>query len=93
MTAPDQIWAFDCGDWTDFDQSEELWDPHEPWFKYLRATPAREAADDLLAALDAADAHFGPFAEITINGAHDPDDVRVVALIRAAIARAKGGAA
>lgn len=50
------------------------------------------AAPELLDALEAALAHFGPFAEITINGQHDPEDVRVTALIRAAIAKATGAA-
>lgn len=50
------------------------------------------AAPELLDALEAALAHFGPFAEITINGQRDPDDVRVTALIRAAIAKATGAA-
>ncbi len=50
------------------------------------------AAPDLYEALDEAEKHFGPFAEITINGHHDSDDVRVVGLIRAAIAKARGDA-
>lgn len=37
-------------------------------------------------ALVEAEKHFGPFADITINGKHDPDDVRVVSIIRAALA-------
>ncbi|HKF95094.1 MAG TPA: hypothetical protein VKB96_10960 [Gammaproteobacteria bacterium] len=49
------------------------------------------AAPQLLEALEAAEKHFGPFAEITINGIHDAEDVRVVALIRAAITRARTG--
>ena len=48
------------------------------------------AAPDMLAALVEAEKHFGPFSEITINGEHDPDDVRVVAAIRASIAKAIG---
>lgn len=51
------------------------------------------AAPELLEALRAAENHFGPFAEVTINGQHDTDDVRVTALMRAAIAKATGGAA
>ena len=46
------------------------------------------AAPDLLEALQEAEKWFGPFSEITINGEHDREDVRVVALIRAAIAKA-----
>lgn len=46
----------------------------------------------MLEALQEAEKHFGPFAEITVNGQHDPDDVRVVRLIRAAIAKATGAA-
>lgn len=45
------------------------------------------AAPDLLDALVEAEKHFGPFADITINGEHDADDVRVVAQIRAALAK------
>lgn len=45
--------------------------------------------DALIKALEAAEQHFGPFADITINGQHDPDDVRVVALIRAALSSAR----
>ena len=48
------------------------------------------AAPELLEALVEAERHFGPFAEITINGQRDPEDVRVTALIRAAIAKATG---
>ena len=48
------------------------------------------AAPDLLEALQEAEKWFGPFSEITINGEHDREDVRVVALIRAAIAKALG---
>lgn len=48
------------------------------------------AAPTMLEALIAAEQHFGPFADITINGKHDADDVRVVALIRNAIAKAEG---
>lgn len=51
------------------------------------------SAPKLLEALVEAEKHFGPFSEITINGQHDPDDVRVVALIRAAIAKATGSRA
>lgn len=36
-------------------------------------------------ALIEAEKHFGPFADITINGEHDPDDVRVVSIIRNAL--------
>ena len=50
------------------------------------------AAPELLEALMEAEKHFGPFAEITINGQHDPDDVRVVSIMRAAIAKATGNA-
>ena len=62
---------------------------------YLHATQwaskrlrAERAATDMFEALVAAEKHFGPFAEITVNGQHDPDDVRVVATIRAALAKA-----
>lgn len=48
------------------------------------------AAEAMQGALTAAETHFGPFADITINGEHDPDDVRVVALIRAALAKSRG---
>ena len=48
------------------------------------------AAPEMLEALHEANAHFGPFADITVNGAHDPQDVRVVSAIRAAIAKANG---
>jgi len=48
------------------------------------------AAPDLLEALQEAEKWFGPFSEITINGEHDREDVRVVALMRAAIAKALG---
>lgn len=47
-------------------------------------------APDLLEALEEAEKHFGPFADITINGKHDEEDVRVVSLIRAVIAKARG---
>lgn len=52
----------------------------------------RDEAPEMLKALQAAEAHFGPFADITINGQHDPDDLRVLALIRAVIAKATGAA-
>lgn len=47
---------------------------------------------ELLEALVEVEKHFGPFAEITINGQHDPEDVHIVALVRAVIAKATGGA-
>jgi hypothetical protein len=46
------------------------------------------AAPDLLAALQAANAYYGPFGEITVNNNHDEEDVRVASLMRAAIAKA-----
>lgn len=52
------------------------------------ANRVRDAAPEIMEALEAAEKHFGPFADITINGQHDPEDVRVVALIRAAISKA-----
>ena len=39
----------------------------------------------LVEALAAADKHFGPFADITINGQHDPDDVRTARTRQAAL--------
>ena len=48
---------------------------------------------ELVEALEAADKHFGLFAGVTINGKHDPDDVRVIAMIRATLAKVKGEAA
>jgi hypothetical protein len=48
------------------------------------------AAPEMLEALLEAEKHFGEFASITINGQHDPDDIRVVGMFRAAIAKARG---
>ena len=44
-----------------------------------------EENERLREALTEADNHFGPFADITINGMHDPEDVRVVKVIRTAL--------
>lgn len=56
-----------------------------PLYASPPASPAQNAA--LVEALEAAERHFGPFADITINGQHDPEDVRVVALMGAALAK------
>jgi hypothetical protein len=53
-----------------------------------RAFQVRAAAPDMLAALQAANAYYGPFGEITVNNNHDEEDVRVASLMRAAIAKA-----
>jgi len=48
------------------------------------------AAPEMAEALREVDQHFGPFAEITINGAHDAEDVRVINLVRTLLAKIGG---
>lgn len=50
------------------------------------------AAPDMAEALKAVADHFGPFAGITINGKHDPEDVRVIDMVQAALGKARGAA-
>lgn len=74
------------------DQSSGMISPLADVYGERREEDARliSAAPTMLEALLAAEKHFGPFADITINGQHAPEDVRVVTLIRAAIAKAEG---
>jgi hypothetical protein len=63
---------------------------HLAWADAIEALQSEAAAlraegERLRGALNQVDEHFGPFAEITINGQHDPEDVRVINLVRAAI--------
>jgi hypothetical protein len=55
---------------------------------FASAAPAIDR-DSVVEALEEVEKHFGPFSEITINGQHDPDDVRVIGLVRAALAALK----
>ena len=94
--------ACDQGDYSDFDGNSRVilgddmriavvqWSPGDRQAESDANALLIAAAPELLEALVEAERHFGPFAEITINGQRDPEDVRVTALIRAAIAKATG---